>query len=81
LQRSDLAGPLALDAKRRPWHGIQATVADVTTAIRARAERPLLNSAKPHYNPAYDGRLVTQAYDRQVPVQFVLRLLKAVSAS
>src|SRR5579863_1175983 len=81
LQCSGLAGPLALDAKRRPGHGIQTTAVNVPTAIRAYAERPLLNSAKSHCNRTHDARLVIQTHNREIPVESVLSLLKAISAS
>jgi hypothetical protein len=81
LQCSGLAGPLALDTKRRPWHGIKTTAVNVPTAICAYAERPLLNSAKSQCNRTHDARLVIQTYNREVPVESVLLFFKAIGAS
>jgi len=45
------------------------------------AERPLLNSAKCQCNRTHDARLVIQTYNREVPVESVLRLFKTIGAS
>jgi hypothetical protein len=81
LQHSGLVGLLAIDTEWRPWDCIETTSANVAAAIRAHPERPLLNSPQSYCNLAYDAGLVIQTYNREVPVQFVLSLLKAVSAS